>query len=67
MLGVTFGRGNTVEEVLNYLRRSAMADGTRPSGTIYFMWNKDVRSSTRDKCFPAIAAQINAGRRARRS
>jgi uncharacterized protein (TIGR03790 family) len=60
MLGVTRGRGNTVDEVINYLRRSALADGTRPNGTIYFMWNKDIRSSTRDKCFPAVAAQINA-------
>jgi hypothetical protein len=60
MLGVTHGRGNTVDEVLNYLRRSVVADGTRPKGKIYFMWNKDVRSSTRDKCFPAVAAQINA-------
>jgi hypothetical protein len=60
MLGVTYGRGNTVDEVLNYLQRSALADGTRPNGTIYLMWNKDVRSSTRDKCFPAVAAQINA-------
>ena len=59
MLGITRGRGNTVDEVLSYLRRSVMADGTRPNGTIYFMWNKDVRSSTRDKCFPAVAAQIN--------
>jgi uncharacterized protein (TIGR03790 family) len=60
MLGVTYGRGNTVDEVLSYLQRSALADGTRPNGTIYLMWNKDVRSSTRDKCFPAVAAQINA-------
>jgi hypothetical protein len=60
MLGVTFGRGNTVDEVLSYLQRSALSDGTRPNGTIYLMWNKDVRSATRDKCFPAIAAQINA-------
>ncbi|HEX3601519.1 MAG TPA: TIGR03790 family protein, partial [Lacipirellulaceae bacterium] len=60
MLGVTQGRGNTVPEVLSYLRRSAAADGTRPKGTIYFMWNKDIRSSTRDKCFSSVAAQINA-------
>ena len=59
MLGVTQGRGNTVEEVLSYLRRAAAADGTRPQGTIYFMWNKDVRSTTRDKCFESVAAQIN--------
>ncbi len=60
MLGITRGRGNTIDEVLYYLRRSAAADGTRPRGTIYFMWNKDVRSFARDKCFPAVAAQINA-------
>jgi hypothetical protein len=60
MLGVTQGRGNTVPEVLSYLRRSVAADGTKPPGTIYFMWNKDIRSSTRDKCFSAVAAQINA-------
>jgi hypothetical protein len=60
MLGVTQGRGNTTDEILSYLQRSVTADGTRPHGTIYFMWNKDVRSYTRDKCFPAMAAQINA-------
>jgi uncharacterized protein (TIGR03790 family) len=64
-LGVTRGRGNTVEEVLSYLRRSVAADGTRPRGTIYFMWNRDVRSSVRDKCFASVAEQINkAGGRA---
>jgi hypothetical protein len=60
VLGITRGRGNTVDEVLNYLRRAAAADGTRPAGTIYFMWNKDVRSYTRDKCFTAVATQIKA-------
>jgi uncharacterized protein (TIGR03790 family) len=64
-LGVTRGRGNTVEEVLSYLRRSVAADGTRPRGTIYFMWNRDIRSSVRDKCFASVAQQINqAGGRA---
>jgi hypothetical protein len=60
MLGVTQGRGNTVDEVISYLRRSTAADGTRPQGTIYFMWNKDIRSATRDQCFETVAAQINA-------
>jgi uncharacterized protein (TIGR03790 family) len=58
-LGITRGRGNTVEEVISYLRRSVAADGTRPRGTIYFMWNRDVRSTVRDKCYASIAAQIN--------
>jgi len=59
MLGVTRGRGNTVEEVLSYLRRSVEADGTRPKGTIYFMKNADVRSSARHDCFAGVAAEIN--------
>jgi uncharacterized protein (TIGR03790 family) len=59
MLGVTRGRGNTVAEVLAYLRRSANADGTRPRGTIYYMRNSDVRSTTRDKCYPQVAAEIS--------
>jgi uncharacterized protein (TIGR03790 family) len=63
MLGVTQGRGNTVDEVVSYLRRSAAADAPnagKPQGTIYFMWNQDIRSKTRDKCFESVAAQINA-------
>lgn len=47
MLAVTSGRGNTISEALRYLRRSALADGTHPPGTIYFVKNKDVRSVTR--------------------
>jgi hypothetical protein len=67
VLGITRNppRGNTLEEILHYLHEAASSDGTfadqtRPRGTIYFMWNKDIRSSTRDKCFAAVAAQINA-------
>jgi uncharacterized protein (TIGR03790 family) len=58
-LGITRGRGNTVEEVIAYLRRAKAADGTKPRGTMYFMWNKDVRSSARHKCFATVAAQVN--------
>lgn len=58
MLGVTNGRGNTVEEVLSYLERAVAADGTRPRGTIYYMANRGVRSTTRDKCFASIAGEI---------
>jgi uncharacterized protein (TIGR03790 family) len=59
MLGVTTGRGNTVDEVLAYLRRSAAADGTRPRGTFFYMKNKDVRSQARDSCYDAVAQQLN--------
>jgi hypothetical protein len=58
LLGVTYGRGNTVEEILHYLKRSAAADGTRPSGTIYFVKNSDVRSRARDGLFPTVAEEL---------
>ncbi len=47
MLGVTSGRGNSVYEVLDYLKRSAAADGTSPKGTIYFTRTDNVRSTSR--------------------
>lgn len=54
MLGVTAGRGNKPSEVAAYLKSAAKADGTRPEGTIYFMTNADVRTTTRSSVFPAI-------------
>jgi uncharacterized protein (TIGR03790 family) len=61
MLGYTDGRGNTEEEVVNYLRRAALADGSRPPGTIYFMrTNDNARSGPRHGSFPQIAAMIEA-------
>jgi uncharacterized protein (TIGR03790 family) len=53
MLGVTTGRGNSVDEILRYLERAADADATRPRGAFYFMKNDNIRSTTRDACFPA--------------
>ena len=58
MLGVTAGRGNTVDEVIGYLDRAASADGTRPSGTIYLMTNGDVRTTTRSAVFPATVKAL---------
>ncbi len=60
VLGVTSGRGNKVSEVINYLKRSTAADGTHPKGTIYYMKNGDVRSTTRDRDFPAAVEQLKA-------
>ena len=57
MLGVTQGRGNSVPEVLSYLKCAAAADGQRPRGTIYYMWNKDIRSTTRHACFESVATE----------
>lgn len=71
MLGVTYGRGNSLTEVLNYLQRSATADGTFPSGTVYFMDNPgEIRSQTRKPGFElaknllrqlGVKAEITAG------
>jgi hypothetical protein len=60
MLAVTSGRGNSLDEVLNYLRRSATADGTRPKGTVYFVGNSDVRSRVRQGEFPTAVRELKA-------
>ena len=70
VLGVTDGRGNTVGEILRYLESSPKADGSAPAGTIYFMENSDIRSTTRQPGFHMaveqlkqlkVAAQIDQG------
>jgi uncharacterized protein (TIGR03790 family) len=58
MLGVTTGRGNTVDEIVAYLRRAAQADGTQPRGTFYYMKNNDIRSKVRHACYDAAAALL---------
>ena len=47
MLAYTSGRGNSLHEVDRYLTSAAIADASRPQGTIYFCSNNDVRSTTR--------------------
>ena len=57
MLGTTCGRGNSVAEVLDCLRRAAGADFSSPKGTVFFMKNGDVRSTTRERGFaPAVGS-----------
>jgi len=58
VLGVTTGRGNSVDEVLDYLGRSATADGTHPAGTIYYVQNENVRSKVRHHAFPRAVRQL---------
>jgi len=58
MLGVTGSRGNTVDQIVDYLQRSTVADGTHPRGTIYYMENNDVRSKTRQSGFEQAVAQL---------
>ncbi|WP_442483418.1 TIGR03790 family protein [Aeoliella sp. SH292] len=60
MLGVTATGGNTVDEVVHYLNRSAAIDGGHPVGTFYFMKNNDVRSKTRHDCYAAVAAKLRS-------
>ncbi len=60
VLGVTAGRGNTVDEIIQSLRRSKAADFTHPAGTIYFERNGDVRSTTREWGFQPAADALNA-------
>jgi hypothetical protein len=60
MLGVTSGRGNSTDEVVNYLRRSVSADGTHPRGVVYFMKNDDVRSKVRHSLFPSAVKQLKS-------
>jgi hypothetical protein len=58
MFGVTAGRGNTVPEVIRYLQTAAAADGRRPKGTIYFVTNADVRTTTRSGVFPSAVKEL---------
>lgn len=58
MLACTSGRGNSVAEAIDYLQRSTAADGSRPSGTIYYEQNADVRSTTRQWGFQAAADRL---------
>lgn len=60
MLGVTTGRGNTVDEVIASLRRSSYANVVPPVGAFYFMRNKDVRSKTRHACYDEVVNQLKA-------
>jgi len=58
MLACTSGRGNSVAEALDCLRRAAGADGTSPRGTIYYPINGDIRVRTRQWGFEAAAAKL---------
>ncbi len=60
MLGVTSGRGNSVEEVIACLRRAQGADSTSPRGTVYFLKNGNVRSTTREWAFADAGEQLKA-------
>lgn len=60
VLACTTGRGTSVDEAIANLRRSASADGSRPSGTVYFERNDDVRSTTREWAFRSAARKLES-------
>ena len=58
VLAVTSGRANSVAEAVSALRRSAAADGTMPTGTVYYLVNGDIRAKTRQGAFAAAVAAL---------
>ncbi|TWT46651.1 hypothetical protein [Botrimarina hoheduenensis] len=58
VLGVTTGRGNSVQEVIALLERAVQAEVTPPQGVFCFVKNSNVRSKTRHGCYPAAAAVL---------
>ena len=60
-IGYTGTRGNTVAEVTAGLRKAAAADGTYPSGAVYFEDNSDqARSGTRRGQWLSTQSQLTA-------
>jgi uncharacterized protein (TIGR03790 family) len=47
MLGYTWHRGNEPALLVNMIQRGVVADGTRPKGTVYFVFMDDIRFETR--------------------
>ncbi|MCC7083864.1 MAG: hypothetical protein IT427_02525 [Pirellulales bacterium] len=64
MLGVTNGTGNNLREILGYLRANAPADGTFPTGTIYFMKERSkdngIRSIVREPGYAMAIQQLQS-------
>ena len=59
LLGATTGRGLTVAETIANLERSVAADGTHPTGTVWFMTSNDeARTGPRRWAFPAAAVEL---------
>jgi hypothetical protein len=58
MLAVTNRQGTTVDEAVRYLTGSAGSDGTHPRGTIYYVRNSNVRSTTRHDRFATAVDEL---------
>ena len=60
MIGYSGGFGLSPSQVVQSLRRSVAADGTKPQGSIYFEDNNDVRSTTRAHYWPSVQSYMTA-------
>ncbi len=58
LLAVTKGRGTTLDEAIEILRRATAADATGESSTFYFSNSADVRSTTRMPLMPIAAVAL---------
>jgi len=57
-LGYTGQLGNTVAEILDMIDRSVAVDGTRPTGTYYYMQTEDIRSTPRHGYYPTAVTDM---------
>jgi uncharacterized protein (TIGR03790 family) len=61
VLGLTVERGNTLPEIVQYLRTAAQVDGHGKQGTFYFMRRtRHPRTTPRQECFDTVANQMRA-------
>lgn len=58
MLGYTGARGVGMEYVLQCLRTSAGSDFTKPTGTVFYVVNNDIRSKCRDWQYPLAVSEL---------
>jgi hypothetical protein len=58
MLGTGWDHGNSEQEIVDSIRASAAADGTRPKGTFFFCNTSDVRAQTRVPQFEAAISRL---------
>lgn len=58
VLGVARGKGNSVDEIVQALKSSAAADGSRPDGTFYYVSNQEIRTRTRAPLMPVAVESL---------
>lgn len=58
MLGYTGQRGNTEAEAVRVLQSAEKADGSRPTGVVYFVTSPDIRSKCRQWQFPGVVREL---------